>query len=562
MSIFFQSRLLTLIAVLLLGTLGNVYSQNLDSLKSAYQTAKSGADKIQILVEIGNIIEKQSLDSALYYRNLVLSNAEKTGIDTLMALGYSEVGDTYLLKGNFDISLDFQLNAFKIYQKYPEKPNFIKVLNSLGLIYFYQDKYDEALEYFFETDKLIDKLYTKDSEKSNSTRGRIYNNIGIIYDNTGKFDEALEYYSKAATHSRKVKDMRTLPSIYSNMGIIYLKTERYELAESIFKEAFDIRMEQKDNHGLCKSYFHLGSVYSVTGELELAKESLVLAISYCELANSMPGKTAALNQLATTLAEKGEFEGAYNRHLEYKILSDSLFNLETKEKLTQAEMQFNYEKEQQGLEAAQNRKELIYIIIATILVFGVISTITMFFLQKTKAKNQQLAKEKAEAEKETAELANKELSLRKKNLEYELEFKNKELTTNVMYLLKKNELISEITTRLVDLKGEMKKDNQRVIQKIIFDLQNAQDEDVWEEFETRFNQVYNDFYERLQEKFPNLTPSEKKICAFLRLNMTTKEISALTRQSYNSLNVARARLRKKLNLDNTETNLVTFLETV
>ena len=111
-----------------------------------------------------------------------------------------------------------------------------------------------------------------------------------------------------------------------------------------------------------------------------------------------------------------------------------------------------------------------------------------------------------------------------------------------------------------ELKKQVKKEDQETIKKIIDDLKNAQDENVWKEFEVRFNQVYNDFYDRLKSKYPDLTVNEKRICGFLRLNMTSKEICALTRQSYNSLNVARARLRKKLNIQNEEVNLVNFLE--
>lgn len=150
--------------------------------------------------------------------------------------------------------------------------------------------------------------------------------------------------------------------------------------------------------------------------------------------------------------------------------------------------------------------------------------------------------------------------MREHSLKQELELKSKELTTNIIYLLKKNELINEISNRLKELKKQVKKDDQEIIKKIIDDLKNAQDENVWKEFEVRFNQVYNDFYDRLISKYPDLTVNEKRICGFLRLNMTSKEICSLTRQSYNSLNVARARLRKKLNIQNEEVNLVNFLE--
>jgi DNA-binding CsgD family transcriptional regulator len=63
----------------------------------------------------------------------------------------------------------------------------------------------------------------------------------------------------------------------------------------------------------------------------------------------------------------------------------------------------------------------------------------------------------------------------------------------------------------------------------------------------------------LNEKFPDLSPSERRLCAFLKLDMTTKEISAITHQNAKSIDVARTRLRKKLNLTGTDHNLITFL---
>ncbi len=105
------------------------------------------------------------------------------------------------------------------------------------------------------------------------------------------------------------------------------------------------------------------------------------------------------------------------------------------------------------------------------------------------------------------------------------------------------------------------KDNQEVIHKIITELQGYVDQDTWAEFEIRFQQVHNDFYTKVNDMHPDLTANEKKLCAFLRLNMTTKEISAITYQTVNSITVARARLRKKLNLESEE-NLIAFLETL
>ena len=74
----------------------------------------------------------------------------------------------------------------------------------------------------------------------------------------------------------------------------------------------------------------------------------------------------------------------------------------------------------------------------------------------------------------------------------------------------------------------------------------------------RFEQVYEVFYKRLMEQFPDLTPGERKLCALLRLNVSSKDIAAITFQNPQSVDMARYRLRKKLNLTG-EDNLVDFL---
>jgi len=129
----------------------------------------------------------------------------------------------------------------------------------------------------------------------------------------------------------------------------------------------------------------------------------------------------------------------------------------------------------------------------------------------------------------------------------------------VMSLARSNEFITNVTEQLLQSKLNLNKESQAEIGRIIKEMQSHTNQDIWAEFELRFQQVYNDFYDKLQEKFPNLSANEKKLCAFLKLNMTTKEISAITYQSVNSIVVARSRLRKKLGLESEE-SLITFLQ--
>ena len=112
--------------------------------------------------------------------------------------------------------------------------------------------------------------------------------------------------------------------------------------------------------------------------------------------------------------------------------------------------------------------------------------------------------------------------------------------------------------KLIEISIDEDSENARVIKSIIKELLQDSQTDTLKEFEVRFGKIHNEFYRKLTDKFPDLTPNELKLCAFLRLNMSTKEISSLTFQTENSIMVARTRLRQKMGLTRNE-NLVTYL---
>ncbi len=207
-------------------------------------------------------------------------------------------------------------------------------------------------------------------------------------------------------------------------------------------------------------------------------------------------------------------------------------------------MQYEFDKElkqreieQAKQDAVQKRKDLIYIMLIS---GGFLAAIILFLLFRLQINK------------------NKRINLHRKNLISDLDFKNKELTTNVIYLLKKNEFIINISDKLKKSRYDFKPENRKTVDDIIRELEQGSKGDVWKDFEVRFQEVHAGFYKRLNEQFPDLSPNELKLCAFLRLNMSTKEISTITFQSPKSINMARFRLRKKMRMKNYD-NLVTFL---
>ena len=168
---------------------------------------------------------------------------------------------------------------------------------------------------------------------------------------------------------------------------------------------------------------------------------------------------------------------------------------------------------------------------------------------------EQQKKKRVEAEK-------KQAVLEKVTVDLKLESQTREMTMNVMNLIRKNELMLEFSNRLV-LIGKNTEDGRTgsEIMQLITLMEQTTNNNVWEEFELRFRQVHNSYYERLLAKFPDLSPGDLKLCALLRLNLSTKEICELSGQRPSTLDMARYRLRKKLGLS-PQDNLVTFLSQV
>jgi ligand-binding sensor domain-containing protein/DNA-binding CsgD family transcriptional regulator len=142
----------------------------------------------------------------------------------------------------------------------------------------------------------------------------------------------------------------------------------------------------------------------------------------------------------------------------------------------------------------------------------------------------------------------------------ELRHINNLLAASTMNLVVKNEFMETIKRELEEVKRngkstEMKQALEKIVREIDITLRLQED---WEQFEYHFDQVHGDFLQRLREQFHELTPNEQKLCALLRLNLSTKEISNLMSISLRGVEIARYRLRKKLGLDSGQ-NLSKFI---
>jgi len=175
--------------------------------------------------------------------------------------------------------------------------------------------------------------------------------------------------------------------------------------------------------------------------------------------------------------------------------------------------------------------------------------------------HEKLQREKEEFLKQEA-IANEQhiISIKNEKLQADLAGKSRELANSAMNLVYKNELLQKISEEILHLKDSSGKkladDQLRRIQKVIDEGMN--DERDWNIFEKSFNEAHENFFKKLKSDHPDLVPNDLKLCAYLRMNMSSKEMASLLNISLRGVEIRRYRLRKKLNLEH-DKNLVEFL---
>jgi len=166
-----------------------------------------------------------------------------------------------------------------------------------------------------------------------------------------------------------------------------------------------------------------------------------------------------------------------------------------------------------------------------------------------------LKKQQKDFQLKTLEKEKELIEIKNTQLEQDVESKNRELAISTMSMIKKNELLNALKKDIV--KGD-EKSLQSVIKTIDQNLNNTDD---WKMFEEAFNNADKDFINKIKKLHDNLTPNDLRLCAYLRLNLTSKEIAPLFNISVRSVEIKRYRLRKKLDLPQ-KANLIEYILSV
>jgi len=180
-------------------------------------------------------------------------------------------------------------------------------------------------------------------------------------------------------------------------------------------------------------------------------------------------------------------------------------------------------------------------------------------LESQKRQQELFRKKEEELEHEAIEAEKQIIHMRNEKLQEEMIMKNKELANATIQMLQKNKILISLKKELKNFADHIDNEQKYKVKRLLRRIdKEIDDENQWKIFETHFESVHEEFLLRIKSAYNDLTPRELKLCAYLRMNISSKEIAALMNISTRGVEISRYRLRKKLNLKR-EINLTDFI---
>ena len=498
------------------------------------------------------------VDLAIQSYNDALKALIAAGDKNNIANCYNSLGNIYTTQGNYPLALECFQSGLKIREEMNDLNAVSRSLVSIGSIYFTQKNFTKALEY---NHKVVE--IARNSNDQHSLAGSFIN-IGLIYSQTNN-PEALEYFLKALEISQNLKIISLQINILLNIGRFYFKQSEYDKALANFTEALRQSEAAGNKSSISLSKLQIAKVYQIREDF---RKALSYALSSLEIAESLKiieSEKDLHKILSEIYARTNNFKEAYIHGTMFKQLSDSMYNESNVRQIAEMEFKYKFEKEKQAIALEQLRKDEIEtakrkqqqtIIVILSLSFILVSFLAIYINRLYRSnKRANLAIHSMELEKKM--LLEQEIE----RINQELEQNQKSLTAASLKLIQNSERDAGTVRKLESLLESTTPEGKKIVLALMSDFKRISRSSNWNEFEILFQKVHKSFYEKLNENFPDLTANERKLCAFLKLNMSSKDIANITFQSEEALKKARMRLRQKLGIDR-DTNLAIYLQNI
>lgn len=467
----------------------------------------------------------------------------------------SHIGNLHLLQSHYEQSLSHFLTSLRLIENTGDRVNRereARTLNNIGNVYYYLGDFQTALDYFFKSLRIKEDIgYTRG--KANA-----FSNIANVYEQLGDFETALAYHHQALTIYTAAGDKQGETLALNNIGTNHEKGGRFAEAIPFFSKSLSLSEQSGNQSSLGIAAHNLGCVYSRLGKTAQAQTYLVRALDVRRQIRDRRGEADSLLELGklSLSEEKSDRDfGKLNDRDFGKLNASAIESLSQalaigEELGAKALIYEAHESLAACYEAKGDTAQAIhhYRNFHTVQqqVFGEKNMLSIRRLQAS------FNIQQAEREREV-------YRLKAERLELEMAQQENALRSLSLSLVQKNESLHRIRREAKELEKELTNTLKTSVRQLLQTVERCLDSrEEWKTFEAQFSEGYQTFTHTLSEKFPSLTPTELKICALLKINLTNKDIAQLLVTSVRNIEGHRYRLRKKFKLS-AEANFISFL---
>lgn len=530
-------------------TAAHQYPKSLQILREALEKGKAASlDKAETrtLSLMGEAYLLSAVyDSAELYLGQSLERMEGEGGQQTAEYNKTRslLGQAYRYLGDFVQALDAQYASLAFFEEAADSESIATTKERIAVVKFLQGELDPALEIFGEV------LSYRESKADSQHLGFIYTAMGLVNFRRKDFDQSIEFAWKSVEIRQRLEDVRGLGESYNNLALAYMGKEDWKMALEYLQLSKTALIKGHDLREIPVILGNMGDCYRYLGKSQQALRYYKEAL---ERAKESGGKHNIFNiyrKITTVYAESGDLAKAYEYSVEFGHVKDSIYNLEKEKAISELELKYEKEKDQQKIALLERDKKLDenrkWFLRMWLVLLAAISILGIALLWTRIRKNRQIYAREKEIHAAREALTEAEL----RNTRNELSYNKNRLSVYMDNLLNKNSLIEDLEARLNALTLDDEASQAERAQRLneLLELKILTDDD-WLAFKQHFEQAFPGFLERLRNAFSNLTTAEVRLFLLIRLGLGSREISNMLGVSPDSVKKGRHRLRKKLDL--------------
>ncbi|MBL4625914.1 MAG: tetratricopeptide repeat protein [Flavobacteriales bacterium] len=331
----------------------SVKASNIDSLKLEYESASNDSVKAHLALKLCDKLGRNENAIAKAYAEEALTYYTKAKEPKGIGLALGHLGFVYYYNSEFDEAVNVYMQAIEIFDKHNLTVESADIRNKIGVLYNKLRNSDQALEYFKEV-----LLIYENGLEDKVGESYVLNNMGLAYERMKEYDKALAYYNMSLILKKENKDSLGIASPTNNIGNIYYFKQELKVAIQFWNKALKMKERLNDLPGMSNTTANIAQGYYELGNNDRAIQYANKALAIAHQANNKYYIQNALSLLADFNAAKKNYKEAYENHVKYVEVKDSIFTENSSRQMAEMETKYQTERKEKENELLKRENEI------------------------------------------------------------------------------------------------------------------------------------------------------------------------------------------------------------